>query len=391
MTATPSDRFDMIRLARSEGIGPINFPRFLACYGSAAAAIEAIPERMRRAGRDGPSRIPSRAEIEDEIAGTERLGGRMLVLGDADYPLLLAHIVDPPPVLSILGDVALASRRSVAIVGARHASAAGLTLAESLGRACGAAGLCVMSGLALGIDAAAHRGAIETGATVAAIGGGADSVYPAQNRDLQALIAARGCIVTEAPLGTVPTARHFPRRNRLIAGMTLGTLVIEAAERSGTLITARLALEYGRDLFAVPGSPLDARSRGGNRLLRDGAILTETAEDILAELPESLPPAFVPPWVRPEGFAEAKSAWNGAGRPGAHAVGTVRSLLSPVPVPVDAIVSRCQFSVSAVMAALSELELGGHAAFVPGGRVMARADGRNSPVTGTPQGIPEER
>jgi len=378
MTAIPADpkrtdmiRTDMIRLARCEGIGPVNFPLFLKEYGSASAAVEAVPERALRAGRKRPPRIPTRSEIEDEIAATERLGGRVLVLGDADYPRLLGHINDPPPVLSITGNPGLLARPCVAIVGARQASAAGLTIAETLAHDLAEAGFCVVSGLALGIDGAAHRGAMETGVTAAAIGGGIDNLYPYQHRALQERIASEGCVMTESRFGTVPSAQHFPRRNRLIAGASLGTIIVEAAEKSGTLITARLSLEYGRELFAVPGSPLDPRSRGGNRLLRDGATLVEKAQDVIDGLNLDLPAPATLPWETTPGFAEPAAGWRGPPSADAEVAARLLDLLSPVPVAVDELVSRCQFSVSAVMSALAELELGGRAAFVPGGRVVA--------------------
>lgn len=364
-------RVDMIRLARCEGIGPVNFPLFLKEYGSAAAAVDAVPERARMAGRKRLPRVPTRAEIEDEIAATVRLGGQMVILGEDAYPLMLAHINDPPPVLSLQGDETVFTRPCVAIVGARQASAAGLTLAEGLAHDLAEAGFCVVSGLALGIDGAAHSGALATGVTAAAIGGGLDNLYPYQHRSLQARIAAQGCVLTEARLGTVPTAQHFPRRNRLIAGVSLGTIIVEAAEKSGTIITARLSLEYGRELFAVPGSPLDPRSRGGNRLLREGATLVESARDVVESLPLNLPASAPPPWAAATGFAEPVAHWEGPPANREEVSRRLRDLLSPVPVTVDELVSRCQFSVSAVMAALAELELGGHAAFVPGGRVIA--------------------
>lgn len=392
---TAQDRIDTLRLARTPGIGPVNFARLLTQYRSAAEALDALPGRMRRAGRAEPPAIPGRGEIEGELERVQRIGGGVLLRGDPDYPLMLSFLPDPPPLLFYRGDPACLSRRAVGVVGARNASAGGMRLAESLSRGLAESGLCVVSGLARGIDSAAHKAALEAGAetgsetgsglTAAAIAGGLDIIYPPENAALQERIAREGCVITEAPPGTVPQARHFPRRNRLIAGISLGCLVVEAAACSGTLITARLALEYGREVFAVPGSPLDPRSRGGNDLLRQGATLAETAADILPVLPDSLPLPSPPPWLESRsgpGFSEGKTAWNGpadrAWEDPDLVLGAVRPLLSVTPVAVDEVARRCQFSVSAVLSMLSELELGGVVEFVPGGRVALLPEARRA-------------
>lgn len=389
MTASPdmrpvlpaADRIDILRLARTTGVGPINFARLMTQYGSAGTALAALPDRMRQAGRREDPVIPTVSRMSDELERLEKLGGKMLVRGDADYPLLLSCIPDAPPVLFTLGDIRKLSMRSVGIVGARNASAAGIRMAESLSAEIAHSGLCVISGLARGIDSASHAAALHTGLTVAAIAGGLDHVYPPENASLQQQIAERGCLVTEALLGTAPQARHFPRRNRLIAGISLGCLIIEATIGSGTLITADLAQSYNRELLVVPGSPLDPRSRGGNQLLKTGqATLTENIVDILQALPSALPPREAAPWQRSSahsppltGFSEPSIAW---GNPVSEnwvepdlAQKTVCSLLSVTPVAVDEVVRRCQFSVSVVLATLAELELGGVVEFVPGGRV----------------------
>ncbi|GBR49861.1 DNA-processing protein DprA [Gluconobacter sphaericus] len=389
MTASPdmrpvlpaADRIDILRLARTTGVGPINFARLMTQYGSAGTALAALPDRMRQAGRREDPVIPTVSRMSDELERLEKLGGKMLVRGDADYPLLLSCIPDAPPVLFTLGDIRKLSMRSVGIVGARNASAAGIRMAESLSAEIAHSGLCVISGLARGIDSASHAAALHTGLTVAAIAGGLDHVYPHENASLQQQIAERGCLVTEALLGTAPQARHFPRRNRLIAGISLGCLIIEATIGSGTLITADLAQSYNRELLVVPGSPLDPRSRGGNQLLKTGqATLTENIVDILQALPSALPPREAAPWQRSSahsppltGFSEPSIAW---GNPVSEnwvepdlAQKTVCSLLSVTPVAVDEVVRRCQFSVSVVLATLAELELGGVVEFVPGGRV----------------------
>lgn len=362
-------RVDLLRLARSEGIGPVNFQRMLAQYRTPGAALAALPDRAIRAGRPTPPKIPSRDAAEAELAGTEVLGGRILFRGDADYPPLLATLPDAPAALSVLGNPARLARRAAGIVGARNASAAGLRIAESLSAELAASGILIVSGLARGIDAAAHRAALHPGLTVAAIAGGLDKIYPPEHADLQAQIAERGCVVTEAALGTVPQSRHFPRRNRLIAGLSLGCVIVEAAQKSGTLITADLALRYGREVFAAPGSPLDPRARGGNALIREGAHLVETAADVLRDLPPY--PDFSAPFSM--GFAEPVSPWGQGGQDAwcdlDQTLNVVVGLLSPVPVTVDEVVQRCQFSVSAVLTVLTELELAGRVEFLPGGLV----------------------
>ena len=353
----PPDTIALLRLVRTEGVGPVTFRRLLERYGSAAAALDALPGITKAA-------IAEPAAAEREIERTTKLGGRLIFLGDADYPPLLAMLDDAPPCLSVQGNIGLLRARSVAIVGGRNASANGQRMAETL-----AIGLAehvvVVSGLARGIDAAAHKGAMTTGKTVAAIASGLDVVYPPGHEDLQRRIAEAGAVVTEAPPGTEPQARHFPRRNRIIAGLSLGVVVVEAAPRSGSLITAGIAQDAGREIFAVPGSPLDPRSRGANDLLRQGAILTETAADVLANLPlqpgVSRQPALP---LRPAVPAEIPAPDLSSAR------SSLLALMGPEPTAVDDLLRRCQFSASAVMAALLELELAGTVDALPGNRVV---------------------
>jgi len=354
-----------LRLARTENVGPRTYRRLLAEFHTPEAAQDAVPFKARKAGMGRALRVPSPQEIEDEIAGVEALGGRMLVLGFDAYPPLLAKLVDAPPVVSVLGDAALLSRRHVGVVGARNASAAGMRMAEALSTELAATGVGIVSGLARGIDAAAHRGAMAVGVTIAAIAGGLDRIYPPEHADLQAEIATRGVVVTEAPLGTVPQSRHFPSRNRIIAGLSLGCIVVEAALRSGTLITARLAMDYDRALFAVPGSPLDPRCRGSNDLLRRNAILTEAASDVLPVLPD-----YDDAVAFSGGFAEGAQDWDVGEDEASRQRAVLCSLLSFTPTPVDELARRCQFSVSYVLSRLSELELAGRCAFIPGGQVV---------------------
>ena len=344
---------DRLCLARTEGVGPITYRRLIRRHGSAAAALAALPGLARAAGRNAPPHTPAAGELQRELDALDRMGGRMLFLDDPDYPPLLALIETAPPALAVLGDPSALSARAVALVGARNASANGRRLAELLAADLGIAGLVVVSGLARGIDAAAHEGALRTGRTVAAIAGGLDMPYPPEHAILQQEIAERGAVVSEAPLGTAPQARHFPRRNRIIAGLSLGTIVVEAAPQSGSLITARMALAADRILFAVPGSPLDPRCRGSNDLIRsDGAHLTESAADVLAHLPDQWPSPRDPP---SPGFSEAPEPLQDPD--------VVRlkllNLLGPAAVPVDDLVRRCQFSAAAVLGVLEELEAEG--------------------------------
>ncbi len=274
------ERLDWLRLIRSENIGPITFWQLLDRFGSAARALEALPDLAKRGGRAKPVRIMSEAKAVEEWERHDALGARLLALGDPDYPQALAAAHPPPPLLSVRSRTELFARPAIAIVGARNASALGRRLADTLARDLGEEGITIVSGLARGIDRAAHEGALHSG-TAAVLAGGIDHVYPPEHEDLAAAIAERGLLISEMPFGFSPQARHFPRRNRIVSGLSLGVVVVEAATRSGSLITARMALEQGREVFAVPGSPLDPRARGSNSLLRQGAVLTECAEDVL--------------------------------------------------------------------------------------------------------------
>ena len=359
-----------LRLARTEGIGPATYRRLIARHGNAEAALAALPGHAARAGK--ALTPPSPDSVEREMAALTMLGGRFLFLDSPRYPPLLALLEDAPPAIAVLGDPGLLASRQVGLVGARAASAAGRRVAEQLAAGLVDAGLAVTSGLARGIDAAAHEGALAArGATIAVVAGGLDVPYPAEHAALQARIAAEGgVVVAEAPLGTAPLARHFPRRNRIVAGLVLGVVVVEAAPKSGSLITARLALEAGREVFAVPGNPLDPRARGGNDLIRQGAHLTETAEDILAFLPESPRdlPLFAPRAAPPPGSTtDAEAPYPAPHPPGDPA--KVLELIGPTPVAVDDLVRRCQLSAPSVQAILLDLELSGLVETLPGNRV----------------------
>lgn len=379
----PQDRVDRIRLARTEGVGPVTYRRLLARFGGAALAIDALPRLMRAGGRGTAPAVPREADVVRELEQVAMLGGKLVTVGEPDYPPLLALLDDAPPVLAVLGDVACLGDRAVAVVGGRNASANGQRVAEELAADLAKAGLMVVSGMARGIDAAAHQGALSGGRTIAVVAGGLDVPYPPEHADLQRRIARAGAVLSEAPAGTVPQSRHFPRRNRVIAGLALGVVVVEAAPRSGSLITARLAAEAGREVMAVPGSPLDPRSRGANDLIRQGAVLVETAEDVIANLPERPHP------TEPSLFGAVATPDSAAGvaEPTPEsllppdsaadlAVGRaqVLDLLGPSPTPVDAVMRRCQLSPPAVMAVLLELELAGRIETLPGGRVAVLAN-----------------
>jgi DNA processing protein len=363
---------DRLRLIRTEGVGPITYRRLMARYGSAARALDALPRLARAGGREGPPATPSVTQAEQEIAATARSGGRLVFLGDDEYPMLLATSDDAPPCLIVAGDLGLAQVGLVALVGGRNASANGQRMAATLAADL-AASIPVVSGLARGIDTAAHTGAMETGRTVAVTAGGLDQPYPPENAALQRRIAECGLVITEAAVGTIPQARHFPRRNRIIAGLSLGVVVVEAALRSGSLITARLAQDAGREVFAVPGSPLDPRARGGNDLIRQGAILVETAADVLANLPaEPSQPRGRLALPEPPAKSPVESPLEPIETP-ADARDTVLCLLSPDSTTVDDLVRRCHLPHAATMAVLLELELAGRIEMLPGNRVALLA------------------
>lgn len=370
MTATharslsAAERADWLRLIRCENVGPITFFRLIDRFGSAGAALSALPDLARRGGAR-EIKIVSRDAAEDEIARTESIGGRVVTWGEPDYPPLLARIEDPPPTLAVVGDPSFLSKRAIAVVGARNASIAGKRFAAGLARDLGQAGLLVVSGMARGIDAAAHEGALPTG-TVAVLGGGVDVVYPRENAALYDSIRERGALISEVAAGTEPQARHFPRRNRIIAGMCRGVVVVEASPKSGSLITARLAVEQGREVFAVPGAAMDPRARGTNGLIRQGAVLTESAEDVLATLSGGLSdPLADPARDTPEPGPEAPPSPEAleAARP------QILAGLGVSALEVDEIIRNCQFSPAIVATLLLELELAGRLERHPGNRV----------------------
>ncbi|MFM9841648.1 MAG: DNA-processing protein DprA [Dongiaceae bacterium] len=362
---TEQERLDRLRLIRTENVGPVSYLHLMRRYGSAKAALEALPHLARRGGRAAAIAIYPRDLAEEETEALAAAGGRFIALGEADYPPALAAVEDAPPVISLIGQPLWKDRRCVALVGARNASASGRRLAEDLARDLGAAGFLVVSGMARGIDGAAHKGALTSG-TVAVLAGGVDNIYPPEHGALYRRIADTGALISEMPVGTIPQARHFPRRNRVISGLSLGVLAVEAAVQSGSLITARLALEQGREVMAVPGSPLDPRCRGTNNLLRQGAVLVESAADVLTALEGASGLSSIKTLTfeladQPTEITD-ESLTDGS-------LDTVTALLGPTPIAVDELTRWCQLSAPVVRAALLELDLAGRLEWHPGNRI----------------------
>jgi DNA processing protein len=348
-----------LRLIRTPGVGPVTYRQLLARFGSAGAAIEALPTLARRGGGRPPAVPDERAALR-EIAAVAALGARHVFLDAPDYPPLLAAIDTAPPAVIVRGDLALANAAPcVALVGARNASAAACRFARGLAHDLAEAGVVVVSGLARGIDTAAHAGALPR--TIGVIASGIDIAFPPENAALQEQVACAGLIVAEQPPGTQPLARHFPSRNRIIAGLASGTVVVEAAPRSGSLITARLATEAGREVMAVPGSPLDPRAQGCNLLIREGATLIQNAADVLEQI-RPIDPRGVRAPATPFGMAPASDASD---RDRAAVVG----LLGPVPVTIDELVRQSGLAPAVVLTVLLELEMAGRLERHAGGRV----------------------
>ena len=364
-------RIACLRLIRSDNVGPVTFRELVNHYGGAEGALAALPELVRRGGGKGRARVTSRAEAERELERAARTGAVPLFTIEPGYPRALAAIEAPPPLVYVHGDTALLERSAIAVVGSREASAAGLKLTRLLTHDLAAAGYAIVSGLARGVDAVAHETALATG-TIAGVGGGVDVISPPENDALQRAIAERGVLVSEMPPGFQPRAKDFPRRNRLIAALSLGVLVVEAARRSGTLVTARLAAELGREVFAVPGHPLDPRAEGTNHLLKLGATLATCADDVIDALrpisglpsgafgedhpPEApLPPPLPPPEIRDDDRARVLAA------------------LGPAPCDLDALARASGLPARAIGIVLMELELAGRVTR-HGGQLFSRID-----------------
>lgn len=357
-------RLDWLRLIRSENVGPATFRTLVNRYGGAAAALEALPDLARKGGARA-LRIAAESEAVREMETIERFGARLVAFGEADYPPALAFSDAPPPLLTVYGQGKILDRAMVAIVGSRNASALGRRFARQLAEEIGGAGYSIISGLARGIDAAAHEASLASG-TVAVLAGGIDQVYPSEHRSLYESIAAQGAIISEMPFGWQAQARDFPRRNRIIAGSALGVVVVEAAERSGSLITARIANENGREVFAVPGSPLDPRAAGTNRLIKDGATITLSASDVLEPLTAITPRDWTA--TAPLHFRAAFAASNDD-EPAPSGRARLVEALGPSPVDVDTLIRETGLTPALVQIVLLELELAGRLERSHGNRV----------------------
>lgn len=356
-----SEKRDWLRLTRTSTVGPVAFRDLLLRYGSAGAALDALPSLIRRKGLS----IPDTVHVEAEMEACDALGVRIIASVETDYPPYLAAVDPAPPLISVWGNTDILHKPCVAIIGSRNASAIGQRFARQIAGELGEHGYTVVSGLARGIDAAAHAGSLETG-TAGVLGGGVDHVYPKQNSELFDVMRQHGALISESPLGYRATARDFPRRNRIISGLCAGVVVIEAAERSGTLITARYALEQNREVMAAPGSPLDPRTKGCNRLIQNGAALIENVDDILAVLEHTRAPYVMEP---SDDYACPPFDWKAAQNDIDKARNALLNLLSPTPTPRDELVRLCGFPTPIATAALLEMELNGDVHVEPDGRI----------------------
>lgn len=365
-------RLSWLRLIRSDNVGPATFRDLINHFGSAETAIEQLPELSRRGGSARTIRVASVEDAERELEAAETFGAVFIGIGEPDYPPALRRIDGAPPLIAAIGDLALATRTSVGIVGARNASVSGAKMAARMARELGSAGYVIVSGFARGIDAAAHRASLESG-TIAAMAGGLDQPYPPENNELyKEICAGNGLAVSEMPIGWEPRARDFPRRNRLIAGIGLGLVVIEAAQRSGSLITARRAADFGRLVFAVPGSPLDPRAAGANGLLKEGAIVATESRDVIDALAPSsqLFPGDEPLLEEPDNNEEASFT-----EPHEDDRSRVIEALGPSPVEIDDIIRHTDVAAQTVYLVLIELDLAGRLHRHPGGMVSLAYDG----------------
>jgi DNA processing protein len=359
------EKLAWLRLFRTENVGPITFYQLIDNFGSAQKAIEALPTLARRGGRLKNIAVYDAGNALNELEAIEKLGGQMIFAAEELYPLSLSAIDDAPPVISVLGNPKLMNKPCIGIVGARNASLNGRKFAEKISHDLGQAGQVVVSGLARGIDASAHTGALSFG-TVACVAGGVDVIYPPENAKLYEQIKFEGCIVAESPLGMEPMAKHFPKRNRIISGLSSGIVIVEATLKSGSLITARMAAEQGRDVYAIPGHPFDPRASGPNKLIQDGATLVQNADDILQNIHDYSA-------TRQSLSEGTQTAWRPADL-SENEVEEVRDIilqnLSSTPVTVDELVRNCHLTVPAAQMVLLELELAGRIQRLPANRIV---------------------
>ncbi|PCJ02377.1 MAG: DNA-protecting protein DprA [Alphaproteobacteria bacterium] len=359
-----------MRLFRTENIGPITYYQLIERYGSAGEALTQLPELAKRGGRKKPLTPPSEKEIEREYKALLKLGGQIITVQDKAYPLALTATEDAPPVLSVIGNVSLLNKSCVAIVGARNASINGCKFARKIAHELGARGQTITSGLARGIDTAAHEGSIDTG-TIAVVASGIDVVYPEENQKLYEEIAEKGLIIAENKLGAKPYTSAFPRRNRIVSGISKGIIVVEATRRSGSLITARMAGEQGRDVYAVPGSPFDPRAAGPNYLIREGATLVRNADDVMEILMDFSGNSLREPPTAVINFIPHLQEVQNKDNEEAPEIRQEKILshLSFTPISVDELLRACHLTISALQTTLLELELAGRVKRMPGNRI----------------------
>ncbi len=362
---SPTALISWLQLVRSENVGPATFHELIKRYQTPEKALEVLPDLARQGGLKRQLKIAPLDKVLQEIEETFACGAQIIPFHDSFYPELLRHIAAPPPVLIAKGDISLLQCAQFAIVGARNASAMGKKMAYHFSKELGENGWTISSGLARGIDTSAHQGSLQTG-TIAVLGNRIDQIYPPENESLYHQMAAKGLLLTESPYGTKPHATLFPRRNRIISGLSRALLVVEAAIKSGSLITARYALEQGRDIFAIPGHPLDPRARGCNYLIKNGAILVESMEDIVKE-------------ILPQTKMELKEEEKHIEPPlPSHSLTKIRKIvnenLNIIPISIDELIRECHFSASEIMSVLLEMEIAGRLERQPGGKVALKEE-----------------
>lgn len=377
---TQEDKLHWLRLIRSENVGPISFFHLLNRFGTAQEALKRLPQLAQRAGRTLPLAIPSMKDVKKEAEAYEKIGAHLIAHGEDAYPSVLKSIPDAPPLISAIGRIDILNNPSFAIVGARNSSAIGCKTAEVYGKSLAEEGLVIVSGMARGIDTHAHKGALQTPCgTVAVLAGGVDHIYPPENKALYHTISREGVLLSEMPIGTIPQAHFFPRRNRIISGLCWGVLVVEAAIKSGSLVTAQCAAEQGRDVFAIPGHPFDPRSRGANELIRQGSTLVQSTEQILDEYRAKN--SF-------KQMAEEEEEYDSSGVNIAEVSDkeienihrNLSRFLSTTPVRVDELVRLCESPLSLVRASLFEMEIAGKIEHLSNDSVCLRSVGASDPV-----------